>query len=276
MNAEYFGLGRRRALASCGSHRDFPWGGNAASLQCRASGAGVFGKAVSTQLLELHPCCRANSLQVQAESGYSAKSCLNCAQQVDRWDEAVVVAGWMCSALAQEHFLGLRDLDWSPEGEEIWGGNLCGLLADLGMTVGEENAAAPQVTQDAGGTRVLTPLPCTRLGEGDRVVTAEIWCLFLFPIVQVSGEAWPRLSATRLAGFCLNHLPPSRRACALGMGRLRVAPHAVSVRLCLGSRVSCTSIFSAWAVQRALRCCGSTCPASPEPAVSQGNLSYPF
>lgn len=44
MNAEYFGLGRRRALGSCGSHRDFPLGGNAASLQCRASGAGVFGK----------------------------------------------------------------------------------------------------------------------------------------------------------------------------------------------------------------------------------------
>lgn len=93
MNAECFGLGRRRALASCGSHRDFPRGGNAASLQCRDSGAGVFGKAVSTQLLELHPCCRANSFQVQAESGHSAKSCLNCAQQVARWDEAVVVGG---------------------------------------------------------------------------------------------------------------------------------------------------------------------------------------
>ncbi|XP_050174144.1 cyclin-dependent kinase 2-associated protein 1 isoform X2 [Myiozetetes cayanensis] len=26
MNAEYFGLGRRRALGSCGSHRDFPLG----------------------------------------------------------------------------------------------------------------------------------------------------------------------------------------------------------------------------------------------------------
>ncbi|XP_014819685.1 PREDICTED: cyclin-dependent kinase 2-associated protein 1 isoform X2 [Calidris pugnax] len=26
MNAEYFGLGRRRALGSCGSHRDFPQG----------------------------------------------------------------------------------------------------------------------------------------------------------------------------------------------------------------------------------------------------------
>lgn len=49
MNAEYFGLGRRRALASCGSHRDFPLGGNAAFLQCRAAGAGLFGEAVSTQ-----------------------------------------------------------------------------------------------------------------------------------------------------------------------------------------------------------------------------------
>lgn len=64
MNAEYFGLGRRRALGSCGSHGDFPLGGNASSLQCRVSGAGVFGKAVSTQLLELRPCCRANSFQV--------------------------------------------------------------------------------------------------------------------------------------------------------------------------------------------------------------------
>lgn len=73
MNAEYFGLGRRRALGSCGSHRDFPLGGNAASLQCRASGAGAFGKAVSTQLLEPCPCCRANSSQVEAESSHSAK-----------------------------------------------------------------------------------------------------------------------------------------------------------------------------------------------------------
>lgn len=41
------------------------------------------------------------------------------------------------------------------------------------MTAGEENAAAPQVTQDAGSIRVLTPLPYTRLREGERVVAAE-------------------------------------------------------------------------------------------------------
>lgn len=58
-------------------------------------------------------------------------------------------------------------------GEEIRGGNLRGLLADLGMTAGEENAAAPQVTQDAGSIWVLTPLPYTRLREGECVVTAE-------------------------------------------------------------------------------------------------------
>lgn len=58
-------------------------------------------------------------------------------------------------------------------GEEIRGGNLRGLLADLGMTVGEENAAAPQVTQDAGSIWVLTPLPYTRLREGECVGTAE-------------------------------------------------------------------------------------------------------
>lgn len=58
-------------------------------------------------------------------------------------------------------------------GEEIWGGNLCGLSADLGMTAGEENAAAPLVTQDAGSIWVLTPLPSTRLREGECVVTAE-------------------------------------------------------------------------------------------------------
>lgn len=44
--------------------------------------------------------------------------------------------------------------------------------------------------------------------------------------------------------------------------------------------ISCTSTFSVWAVKRRsvrdLRCCGSTFPASPDPAVSQGNLCYPF
>lgn len=35
-----------------------------------------------------------------------------------------------------------------------------------GMAAGEEDAAAPQVSQDAGGIRVPTALPHTRLWEG--------------------------------------------------------------------------------------------------------------
>lgn len=54
-----------------------------------------------------------------------------------------------------------------------YGEETSGLSADLGMTAGEENAAAPQVTQDAGSIWVLTPLPSTRLREGECVVTAE-------------------------------------------------------------------------------------------------------
>lgn len=78
-------------------------------------------------------------------------------------------------------------------GEEIRGGNLCGLSADLGMTAGEENAAAPQVTQDAGSIWVLTPLPYTRLREGECVVTAEFSACFCSPLprsVLTLGPGW--------------------------------------------------------------------------------------
>lgn len=61
----------------------------------------------------------------------------------------------------------------SCSGEGIWGGSLCGLSADLGMTAGEENEAALRVTQDAGSIGVLTPLPYTRLREKECIVTAE-------------------------------------------------------------------------------------------------------
>lgn len=77
-------------------------------------------------------------------------------------------------------------------GEEIWGGNLRGLLADLGMAAGGENAAAPQVTQDAGSIWVLTALPYT-MREGECVVTAEFSACSSSPLprsVLTLGPGW--------------------------------------------------------------------------------------
>lgn len=66
---------------------------------------------------------------------------------------------------------------------------------------------------------------------------SRIGCLFLFAIVQVSGDTWPRVSGTGLAVFCPDYQSPSWRAYALGTGPLRVCgtancPFVCSCLLC--------------------------------------------
>lgn len=97
----------------------------------------------------------------------------------------------------------------SCSGEGIWGGSLCGLSADLGMTAGEENEAALWVTQDAGSIRVLTPLPYTRLREEECVVTAEFGAYSSSPLPRSVVTPSPGCLHSGLQCFVriTSHLP---------------------------------------------------------------------
>ena len=77
------------------------------------------------------------------------------------------------------------------------------------MTAGEENAAAPQVTQDAGSIWVLTPLPYTRLREEECVVTAEFGAYSSSPLPRSVVTPGPGCLQPGLQCFVriTSHLP---------------------------------------------------------------------
>lgn len=134
------------------------------------------------------------------------------------------------------------------------GGSLCGLSAALGMTAGEENAAALQVTQDAGSIRVLTPLPHTSVREGECVVAAEFGAYFSSLLPREGVTLGPGCLQPSLH-FCPNYQSPYGGPVLWELGPCAFRP-TMSVLRVLGEPclMSCTSTF-VWVVKR---CCVGT------------------